>query len=220
MGACGACFVSNGPRGDLLTPVPFRGWTLSRARGSCRSRVLRGMGACGARSVSNGPRGDLLTHVPFRGLKLSRARGSCRSRVQRGMGACGARSVSNGPRGDLLTPVPFRGWTLSRARGSCRSRVLRGMGACGARFVSKRASRRPSHACTLSRVEIIPSQELVPLEGSLYFVRNRAIECSIVEAAVSRHGRAFLGVVAARARSGRRGQADVTACHGPCYSSP
>jgi hypothetical protein len=84
------------------------------------------------------------------------------------MGACGARVVSNGPRGDLLTPVPFRGLKSSRARSSCCSRVLRGMGACGARFVSKRAPRRPSHACTLSRVEIIPSQELVPLEGSAW----------------------------------------------------
>jgi hypothetical protein len=122
----------------------------------------------------------------------------------------------NGPRGDLLTPVPFRGSKLSRARGSCRSRVLRGMGACDARFVSKRASRRPSHACTLSRVEFIPGQESVPLEGSPCFARDRAIKCSIVEAAVSHRGRAFLGVAAERARSGRRGQADVTACHGPC----
>jgi hypothetical protein len=127
------------------------------------------------------------------------------------------------------------------------------MGACGARFASKRAPRRPSHACTFSRVEIIPSQGLVPLEGSAwygclrcllcfkhaprrpshactpsrvetlpsqrlvslegpaYLTRNRAIKCSAVEAVISRRGRAFLGVAAARARSGRRGQADVTA---------
>jgi hypothetical protein len=65
--------------------------------------------------------------------------------------------------------------------------------------------------CTLSRVEIIPSQGLVPLEGSPYLVRNRAFKCPTGEAVISRRGRAFLGVAAARARSGRRGQADVTA---------
>jgi hypothetical protein len=106
----------------------------------------------------------------------------------------------NGPRGDLLTPVPFRGLKISRARSPCRSRVLRGMGARNARFVSKRASRRPSHACTLPRAEVIPSQESVPLEGSPCFARDRAIKCSIVEAAVLRRGRAFLGVAAAHAR--------------------
>jgi hypothetical protein len=84
----------------------------------------------------------------------------------------------------------------------------------------KRAPRRPSHACTLSRVEIVSSWGLVPLEGSPYLIRNRAIKCSSAEAVISRRGRAFLGVAAACARSGRRGQADVTACHGPCYSSP
>jgi hypothetical protein len=51
----------------------------------------------------------------------------------------------------------------------------------------------------------------VPLEGSAYLVRNRAVKCYAVEAAISRRGRAFLGVATARARSGRRGQADVTA---------
>jgi hypothetical protein len=106
----------------------------------------------------------------------------------------------HGPRGDLLTPVPFRGLKLSRARSPCCSRVLHGMGARDARFVSKRASRRPSHACTLPRAEVIPSQESVPLEGSPCFARDRAIKCSTVEAAVLRRGRACLGVAAARAR--------------------
>jgi hypothetical protein len=54
--------------------------------------------------------------------------------------------------------------------------------------------------CTLSRVEFIPSQESVPLEGSPCFARDRAIKCSTVEAAVPHRGRAFLGVAAARAR--------------------
>jgi hypothetical protein len=82
------------------------------------------------------------------------------------------------------------------------------MGALWCLFCFKRAPRRPSHAGTLSRVEVFPSPEPVPLEGSPYFVRNRAIKCSTVEAVVLRRGRAFSGV--ARAHSGRRGQADVT----------
>jgi hypothetical protein len=51
-----------------------------------------------------------------------------------------------------------------------------------------------------SRVEFIPSQESVPLEGSPCFARDRAIKCSTAEAAVSYRGRTFLGVAAARAR--------------------
>jgi hypothetical protein len=101
---------------------PLRRLILSRARGSCRSRVLRGMGARDARFISGGLLGDLLTLVPMRGLTLSRARGSCRSEVLRGMGARDSCLVSGRPRGDLLTLVPMRGLTLSRARGSCRSR--------------------------------------------------------------------------------------------------
>jgi hypothetical protein len=73
----------------------------------------------------------------------------------------------------------------------------------------------PSHTCTLSRVETLPSQGLVSLEGSAYLARNRAIKCSTVDAVISRRGRAFLGVAAARAGSGRRGQADVTAATVP-----
>jgi hypothetical protein len=206
MGACGTCPVSGRPRGDLLTLVPLRGLISFRARGSCRSRVLRGMGAHGARFVSDGSRGDLLTPMSLRGLNLSRARGSLRSRVLRGMGAHGACFASSGPRGDLLTPMSLRGLNLSRARGSLRSRVLRGMGARGACFASSGPRARPSHANVPSRVEFTPSQGLALLEGSPYFARDWVIKFPTVEAAVSQHGRAFLGVVAARARSGRRGR--------------
>jgi hypothetical protein len=113
-----------GPGATFSRLCPFRGLILSRARGSHRSRVLRGMGARDSCFVSSGPRGDLLTPVPLRGLILSRARGSHRSRVLRGMGARDSCFVSSGPRGDLLTPVPLRGLILSRARSPCRSRVL------------------------------------------------------------------------------------------------
>jgi hypothetical protein len=178
------------------------------------------MGACGACFVSKrAPR------RPSHACTLSRveilpSQGLVPLEVQRGMGACGARFVSK-----RASRRPSHACTLSRveilpSQGLVPLEVQRGMGACGARFVSKRAPRRPSHACTLTRVEIFPSQELVPLEGSPYLVRNRAIKRSAAEAVISRRGRAFLGVAAARARSGRRGQADVTACHVPCYSSP
>jgi hypothetical protein len=123
MGAC-ACFVSSGPRATFSRLCPFRELILSRARGSCRSRVLHGMGARGARFASDGPRGDLLTPMSLRGLTSSRARGSRRSRVLRGMGARDACFVSSGPQGDLLTPGPLRGLNLSRAGSPCRSRVL------------------------------------------------------------------------------------------------
>jgi hypothetical protein len=48
----------------------------------------------------------------------------------------------------------------------------------------RQASGRPSHACTCSRTEFIPSQESKPLEGSPCFTRDRGIKCSTVEAAV------------------------------------
>jgi hypothetical protein len=135
--------------------------------------------------------------------------------MQRGMGACGARFVSKrAPR------RPSHACTLSRAKivlslglvpleGSTWYGCLR----CPLCF--KQAPRRPSHACTLSRAETLSSQGLVPLGGSAYLARNRAIKFSAVEAVISRRGRAFLGVAAARARSGRRGQEDVTAATVP-----
>jgi hypothetical protein len=79
----------------------------------------------------------------------------------------------------------------------------------------KRAPRRPSHANVISRVDIVSSQGLVPLEGSAYLVRNRAIKCYAARAVISRRGRAFSGVATARARRGRRGQADLTAVTAP-----
>jgi hypothetical protein len=124
MGACGTCSISGGPRATFSRLCRFRGLILFRARGSCRSRVLRGKGARGSCFASSGPRGDLLTPMSLRGLNLSRARGSLHSRVLRGKGARGACFASSGPRGDLLTPMSLRGLNLPRARGSLRSRVL------------------------------------------------------------------------------------------------
>jgi hypothetical protein len=82
-----------------------------------------------------------------------------------------------GPGATFSRLCPFRGLILSRARGSCRSWVLRGMGARDARFVSKRASRRPSHACTLQRADIVSSQGLVPLEGPTWHGCSRCPLC-------------------------------------------
>jgi hypothetical protein len=51
---------------DLLTPMSLRGLTSSRARGSCRSRVLRGMGARGACFINAGPGRPSHADVPSR----------------------------------------------------------------------------------------------------------------------------------------------------------
>jgi hypothetical protein len=54
--------------GNLLTHMPlFRELILSRARGSCRSRVLRGMGTRSARFTSSEPRATFSRRCPFEG---------------------------------------------------------------------------------------------------------------------------------------------------------
>jgi hypothetical protein len=52
---------------DLLTSMSLRGLSSSRARGSCRSRVLRGMGARGACFTSSRPRAAFSRRCPFEG---------------------------------------------------------------------------------------------------------------------------------------------------------
>jgi hypothetical protein len=181
--------------------------------------IQRGMGACGARFVSKrAPRRpshactlSRVEIIPSQGLvplEGSAWHGCLRCPL------CFKRAPRRPSHACTLSRVeiiPSQG--LVPLEGSAWHGCLR----CPLCF--KRAPRQPSHACTLSRVEIISSQELVPLEGSPYLVGNQAIKCSAAEAVISRRGCAFLGVAAARARSGRHGQADVTACHGPCYSS-
>jgi hypothetical protein len=53
--------------GGLLTPMSLRGLLSSRARGSYRSRVLRGMGACGACFTSSRPWAAFSRRCPFEG---------------------------------------------------------------------------------------------------------------------------------------------------------
>jgi hypothetical protein len=60
----------------------FRELILSRARGSCRSRVLRGMGTRGARFTSSEPRATFSRRCPFEGCyrpepRARAARGFC-----------------------------------------------------------------------------------------------------------------------------------------------
>jgi hypothetical protein len=78
--------------------------------------------------------------------------------------------------------------------GFARQGCLRGL------LYFKRIPWQPSHADVPSRVGFIPSQESVPLEGPPCFARDRAIKFPTVGAAISQRGRAFLGVVAERAR--------------------
>jgi hypothetical protein len=49
---------------------------------------------------------------------------------------------------------------------------------------------------------IFLNQRLAPLEGLLYWVRDRAISCFAVAVVVSRRRRVFLGVVTARVVGG------------------
>jgi hypothetical protein len=53
--------------GGPLTPISHRGLLSSGAKGSCRSRVLRGMGARGACSTSSRPRAAFSRRFPIEG---------------------------------------------------------------------------------------------------------------------------------------------------------
>jgi hypothetical protein len=87
------------------------------SRGSCRSRVSRGMGARGCLLYIVQVPGDLLTSISHRGLTSFRAKGSCRSKVLRGMGARGCLLYIEQIPGDLLTLISHRGSLLSGAEG-------------------------------------------------------------------------------------------------------
>jgi hypothetical protein len=65
---CPRCllYIKQAPS-DLLTSMSLRGLFLSRARGSCHSRVLRGMGARGACFTSSRPRATFSRRCPFEG---------------------------------------------------------------------------------------------------------------------------------------------------------
>jgi hypothetical protein len=186
MGACGACSVSSRPRGDLLTPVPFRGLKSSRARGSCRSRVLRGMGACGACSASRrAPR------RPSHACSLSRveitpSQGlvSLEGSAWHGCLRCPL-CFKTGPEATFSRLFPVEGGNYTEPG----ARVARGF--CVAWVLAV-----PALSQSGPRGDLLT---LCPFEGSAYLARNRAIKCSTVEAAISRRGRAFLGVAAARA---------------------
>jgi hypothetical protein len=82
MGACGAGFTSSGPRAAFSRMCPFRELISSRARGSCRSRVLRGMGTRSACFTSSRPRAAFSRRCPFEGRhrlepRARAARGFC-----------------------------------------------------------------------------------------------------------------------------------------------
>jgi hypothetical protein len=149
--------------------------------------------------------GGLLTSMSLRGLTSSRARGSCRSRVLRGMGACGAYFTSSRPRAAFSRRCPFEGCLclepgVRAARGFCVAWVP------AVPALHQAGPGRPSHADIPSRAVFVSSQGFAPLEGSPCLARDPVIKCLTVEAAVLQRGRAFLGVAAARARSGQRGR--------------
>jgi hypothetical protein len=74
-------YIERAP-GGLLTPMSLRGLTSSRVKGSCRSRVLRGMGARGACFTSSRPRASFSRRYPIEGCyrlepRAHAARGFC-----------------------------------------------------------------------------------------------------------------------------------------------
>jgi hypothetical protein len=68
MGTCGACFTSSRPWRPSHARALFRGLMLSRAGGSCRSRVLRGMGTRGACFTSSRSRVPSHVDIPSRAV--------------------------------------------------------------------------------------------------------------------------------------------------------
>jgi hypothetical protein len=68
------------------------------------------------------------------------------------------------------------------------------------------------------RVEFFLSQGLAPLKGLPYLVRDRPFNARSRGCSFTPRARLFRRCN--RARSGRRGQADVTSCHGPPASTP
>jgi hypothetical protein len=174
--------------------VPFfRELTSSRAKGSCRSRVLRGMGARGACFTSSRPRATFSRRYPIEGCHLLGAKGSRRSRVLRGMGARGACSTSSGSRAAFSRRYPVEGCY----RLEPRARAARGFCAAWVPAVPallQAGPWRPSRADIPSRAVFVSSRGSAPLEGSPCLARDRVIKCLAVEAAV----------FAARARLFRR----------------
>jgi hypothetical protein len=81
MGARGCLLYTEQVPDGLLTLISRRGSPLLLSRGSCRSRVLRGMGARGRLLYTEQVPGGLLTLISHRGSPLLRAGGSPRSRV-------------------------------------------------------------------------------------------------------------------------------------------
>jgi hypothetical protein len=80
---CPRCplYIKRAPS-DLLTSMSHRGLLSSGAKGSCRSRVLRGMGARGARFTSSEPRATFSRRCPIEGCyhlepRARVARGFC-----------------------------------------------------------------------------------------------------------------------------------------------
>jgi hypothetical protein len=109
--------------GVLLAPISHRGLLSSGAKGSRRSRVLRGMGARGACSTSSRSRAAFSRRYPIEGCY----RLEPRARAARGFRAHGCPRCllyfKQAP-GGLLAPISLRGLSLSRAGGPPRLRVL------------------------------------------------------------------------------------------------
>jgi hypothetical protein len=164
MGACGARFTSSRPRATLSRTCPLERVDIVSSQGLAplEGFTWHGYPRC-LLYVKQAP-GGLLTSMSLRGLTSFRAVGSCRSRVLRGMGARDACFTSSRSRAAFSRRCTFEGCY----RLEPRARAAQGFYVAWVPAVPalhQAGPVRPSHADIPSRVAIVWSQGLVPLEG-------------------------------------------------------
>jgi hypothetical protein len=183
----------------------FRELTSSRAKGSCRSRVLRGMGARGACFTSSRPRATFSRRYPIEGCY----RLEPRARAARGFCVAWVPAVpallQAGPGRPSHADIPSRAvivWSQGLvplegfARHGCPQCLLYFKQAPGGLLTPKSL-----RGLSLSRAGGPPrSRVLLAWQGT------GSLNVSQSRLRFLQRGRAFLGAAAARARSGRRGR--------------
>jgi hypothetical protein len=177
----------------------FRELISFRARGSRRSRVLRGMGARGACFTSSRPRATFSRRCP------SMVGNRLEPRVRAARGFCAAWApvepalLQAGPGQPSRVDVPSRAEIVS-SQGLVPLEGFTWQGCPRCLLYFKQApgdllTPMSLRGLSLSRVRGSPrSMVLLAWQG------KRAIKCLTVEAAALQCGRAFLGAAAARAR--------------------
>jgi hypothetical protein len=183
----------------------FRGLMLSRAGGSCRSRVLRGMGTRGACFTSSRSRAAFSRRCPIEGC----FRFEPRARAARGFYAAWVPVVSAlhqaGPGRPSRANIPSRAvLVLSRGLVPLAGFTRHGCPWCLLYIKQVRGGLLTSishRGLPLSRARGSPrSRVLLAWQGT------RSLNASQSRLRFLQRGRVFLGAAAARACSGRRGR--------------